>query len=56
MGLYSSVNRGIYEHVSRARGGGSKYIPRLCVTEEYILIYSSIRCNQGIYFYISRYR
>jgi hypothetical protein len=39
MGLYSSVNRGIYEHVAEARGGrGPQYIPRLRVTEEYICL------------------
>jgi hypothetical protein len=37
MGLYSSVNRVIYEHVAEGRGGrGPQYIPRLRVTEEYI--------------------
>jgi hypothetical protein len=37
-------------------GGGSQYIPRLHITEEYIPIYSSVRCNRVIYFYIPRYR
>jgi hypothetical protein len=54
--IYSSVNRVIYGHVVRAWGGGSQYIPRLRVTDEYILIYSSVGCNRRIYFYITRYR
>jgi hypothetical protein len=33
MFLYSSINRGIYGHVARAREG----------------IYSSVMCNRGIY-------
>jgi hypothetical protein len=46
MGLYSLVNRGIYGHVVEAQwGGGSYYIPWLRVTEEYIPIYLSVRCN-----------
>jgi hypothetical protein len=39
-------------------GGGegvSQYIPRLHVTEKYVPIYSSGRCNRGIYFYIPLY-
>jgi hypothetical protein len=37
MTLHSSINREIYGHVVRAPGGGgSQYIPRLCITEEYI--------------------
>jgi hypothetical protein len=53
MGLYSSVNREIYGYVARVRGGGGgcpQYIPQLRVTEEYIPVYSSVRCNRGIYF------
>jgi hypothetical protein len=36
-----------------AREGGGcfpQYIPRLCVTEEYITLYSSVRRNRGIKF------
>jgi hypothetical protein len=43
----------------RARGGGgggSQYIPQLCIIKEYIRICSSVRCNRGIYFYIPWYR
>jgi hypothetical protein len=57
MTLYSLVNQGVYEHVTRAReGGGPHYIPRLHVTEEYIQLYSSVTHNRGIYFYIPQYR
>jgi hypothetical protein len=49
----SLVNREIYGYVAgvRARGeeggegGGVQYIPPLRVTEEYIPLYSSVRCN-----------
>jgi hypothetical protein len=37
--LYSLVKRGIYGHVAEACGG-SQYLPRLRVTEEYITLYS----------------
>jgi hypothetical protein len=33
------------------RGGegvGPRYIPQLCVTKEYITLYSSVRRNRGI--------
>jgi hypothetical protein len=30
-------------------GVGPQYIPRLCVTEEYIPLYLSVRRSQGIY-------
>jgi hypothetical protein len=43
--LYSSVNRGIYEHVSEEGGG---YILQLRVTKEYITLYSLITRNPGI--------
>jgi hypothetical protein len=53
----SSINRGIYGHVARAhRGAGPHYIRRLRVTEEYILIYSSVTCDRRIYSYIPQYR
>jgi hypothetical protein len=31
-------------------GGCPQSIPQLRVTEEYIPVYSSVRCNRGIYF------
>jgi hypothetical protein len=49
-----SLYRGIYGHMTWARGGaggrgcgwaGLQYISQLRVTEEYILIYSSVRHN-----------
>jgi hypothetical protein len=52
MGLYSSVNRGIYEHVAGAWGGPSIFLG----TDEYSDIYSSVLyssvpllINRGIY-------
>jgi hypothetical protein len=51
MTLYSSVNREMYAHMAGVRSGGGgcpQYIPRLCVTEEYIPLYSLVRRNQGI--------
>jgi hypothetical protein len=36
--------------------GGPQYIHRLRVTDEYILIYSSVTRNRRIYLYITRYR
>jgi hypothetical protein len=37
-------------------GAGPHYIRRLRVTEEYILIYSSVTCDRRIYSYIPQYR
>jgi hypothetical protein len=47
MALYFSVNRGIYGHVVGV-GVGPQYIPRLCVTYEYIPLYLLVRRNRGI--------
>jgi hypothetical protein len=33
-------------------GVGPQYIPRLCVTEEYIPLYLSVRRSRGIYGHI----
>jgi hypothetical protein len=53
MALYSSVNKRIYGHVAGVQGDGGgvgaaspHYIHWLCVTEEYILIYSSVTHNR----------
>jgi hypothetical protein len=45
MTLYSPVNQ---KYVGMWPGRGGHYIPQLCVTEEYILIYSSVTRNRGI--------
>jgi hypothetical protein len=50
MTLYSSVNRGIYGHMARARGwAGPHYIRWLHITEEYILIFLSTEEYNAIY-------
>jgi hypothetical protein len=65
MTLYSSVNRGIYGHVARARGEGGRvpsiflgyvepinilqYIRSLHVTYEYIFIFLGTDEYNGIY-------
>jgi hypothetical protein len=61
--ICSSVNRGMYGQVTgrMGEGGGEgglcpQYVPRLRTTKEHIPLYSSIRCNRGIYVYIPQYR
>jgi hypothetical protein len=40
------MSREIYGHMAGRAGGG--YITRLCVIEEYIILYSPVTCNRGI--------
>jgi hypothetical protein len=42
MDLYFSVTE---KYMNTWWGGGPKYIPQLRVTDKYIPIYSSVRCN-----------
>jgi hypothetical protein len=54
MGIYSSVNRGICGHMAGAWEGEGSLVYFLITRNR--RIYSSVRCNREIYFYILGYQ